>query len=62
MIDNSSNVLSSVTRLGDFYTLGNVSKPRAIISLPKSPTNLGNFSKGVKIFHFTREILFGELL
>ena len=23
---------------------------------------LGNFCKGVKIFHFTREILFGQLL
>ena len=31
----------------------------ATISLPKSPTFLGNFCKGVKIIHFSSEIIFG---
>ena len=35
-----------------FWTLGNFSKPLATINLPKSPTFLGNFCKGVKIYHF----------
>ena len=36
----------SVTRLGNF------SKPVATTSLPKSPTFLGTFCKGVTIYHF----------
>ena len=35
-----------------YWTLGNFSKPVATNSLPKSPTFLGNFCKGVKIIHF----------
>ena len=31
------------------------------MSLPKYPTFLGNFCKGVKIFHFYTEIIFGQL-
>ena len=46
---------SSVTRLRNFL------KPVATIILPKSPTLLGNFCKGVKIFHFSSEIIFGQL-
>ena len=54
---------SSVTRFGDFFwTLGNFLKPLAEINLPKSPTFLGKFCKGVKIFHFYSEIIFGQLL
>ena len=49
----------SVTRLGDFWTLGNFLKPLATINLPKSPTFLGIFCKGVKISHFSSEIIFG---
>ena len=49
----------SVTRLGNLLDF---SKPVAIISLPKLPTFLGNFCKGVKIYHFSSEILFGQLL
>ena len=45
-----------------YFTLGNLSKPRATIILPKCKQILGNFCKIVKIFHFTREILFGKLL
>ena len=32
-----------------YWTLGNLSTSLATINLPKSPTFLGNFSKGVKI-------------
>ena len=42
--------------------LGNFLKPLATINLPKSPTILGNFCKGDKIFHFCIEIGFGQLL
>ena len=45
-----------------YCTLGNHSKPLATINLAKSPTFLGNFSKGVKIFHFSSEIILGKLL
>ena len=42
-----SSLISSVARLGNFL------KPLATINLPKSPTYLGNFCKGVKIDHFS---------
>ena len=45
-----------------YCTLGNFSKLVASIILPKSPTFLGNFCKGVKIFHFSSGIIFGQLL
>ena len=53
---------SSVTRLGDFFTLGNFFKPVGTINLPKSLTFLGNCCKGIKIYHFSTEIIFGQLL
>ena len=53
---------NSVTRLGIFWTLGNFLKPLVTINLSKSLTFLGNFCKGVKIYHFSSEILFGQLL
>ena len=53
---------SSVTRLGDLLDFGNFSKHLATINLPKSPTFLGNFCNGVKIFNFSCEIIFGQLL
>ena len=34
----------------------------ATIGLSKSPTFLSNICKGVKIFHFSSEIIFGQLL
>ena len=52
----------SVTRLGIFWTLGNFLKPLSTINLPKSPTFLGIFSNGVKIYYFSSEIIFGQLL
>ena len=45
-----------------YWTLGNFLKPLATIHLPKSPTFLGNFCKGFKIFNFSRKIIFGQLL
>ena len=35
-----------------YWTFGNFLKPLATINLPKSPTFLGNFCKGVKTFIF----------
>ena len=40
-----------------YWTLGNF-----LNNLPKSPTFLGNFIKNVKIYHFSSEIIFGQLL
>ena len=48
----------SVTRLGDFLEFGQNFKA----FLSKSPTFLGNFCKGAKIYHFPSEIIFGQLL
>ena len=56
------NCNCSVTRLGDLLDFGHVLKPLATYNLPKSPTFLGNFCKGVKIFNFSSEIIFGQLL
>ena len=59
-MDNSG--MSSVWWDWIYLTLGNFSKPVATISLPKSPTFLGKFCKGVKIFNFSSELIFGQLL
>ena len=40
-----------------YWTLGNFLKPLAAINLPRSPTFLGNFCKGVEIYHFSSEII-----
>ena len=42
--------------------LGNFSKPLAALNLPKSLTFLVNLCKGVKLFNFSSEIIFGQLL
>ena len=55
-------LLSSVTRLGDLLDFGQVLKPLVTINLPKSPTFLCNFCKGIKIYHFSSEIIFRQLL
>ena len=44
-----------------YWTLGNFSKHLATINLPKSPTFLGNFCKGVKLFNFSSEIFYRHL-
>ena len=51
-----------VTRLGNLLDFGKVSKPLATINFPISPTFLGNFCKIVKTYHFSSEIIFGQLL
>ena len=45
-----------------FCSLGNFLKPLAPINLLKSPTFLGNYCKGVKIYHFSCELIFGQLV
>ena len=51
-----------MARLGDLLDFGKVLKAFGNVFLPKSPTFLGNFCNGVKIFHFSSEIIFGQLL
>ena len=43
-----------------FCSLGNHSKPVATIILSILPTLLGNFCKGIKIIHFSSEIILGN--
>ena len=50
-----SNWVSVWSDLAIFCTL-------TTINLLKSPTVLGNFCKGVKIYHFSIDIIFGQLL
>ena len=50
----------SVTRLAIYWTLGRFFKPLAKINLPKSPTFLANFCKGVKIIHFLVKSFLGN--
>ena len=45
-----------------YSTLDHFLKALATINLPKSLTFLGNFCEGVKIYHFSIEIIFGQLL
>ena len=61
-MNNSTYVATSGTRLGDFLEIGQVLKPLATIYLPKSPTFLGIHCKGVKICHFSSELIFWQLL
>ena len=51
-----------MTRFGVFLHFGQLLKLFATVNLPKSPTFLGNFSKGAKIIDFSNEIIFGQLL
>ena len=44
-----------------YWTLGNFSKSFSTINLSTSPTLLGNFCKGVKIFDFSSEIILGNI-
>jgi len=49
--------------LGDLLDFGQLFKAFcAAINLPKSPTFLGNFCKGVKVYHFSNKIIFWQLL
>ena len=53
-----SHGMAKVTRLGNLLDFGQLFK--ATINLFKSPTFLGNFCKGVKIYHFYSEIILGN--
>ena len=52
--------VASVTILDNLLDFGQLLKPLATINLPKSPTFLGNFCKGVKIYHFLVKSLLGN--
>ena len=45
-----------------YWTLGNFLKPLVTINMPKSPTFVGKFCKEVKMYHFSSEIFFRQLL
>ena len=50
-------------QIGRFFGLWTTfKKPLSTINLPKCLSFLGNFCKAVKIFNFTCEIIFGQLL
>ena len=51
---------TSVTRLGNLMDFGQLFKAFGKINLPKSPTFLGNFCKGVKISFFLVESVLGN--
>ena len=53
---------TSVTRLGNLLDLSKFLKPLATINLPKSLTFLVNFCRGVKVYHFSSAVIFGQLL
>ena len=52
-----------MARLGDFFILwATFQSPGQQLFCPNHQCILGKFCKGVKIFNFTREILFGQLI
>ena len=57
---NVSKMLAVWPDWAIYWTLGYFLKPLPTINLSKSPTFLGNFCKGVKIFHFSIEIILGN--
>ena len=56
------SIMTSVTRLCDLLDFGQLFNALATINLPKSPTLLGNICKGIKIFHFSNEIVLEQIL
>ena len=58
----SLNTTTSVTRLGNLLDFGQIFQAFGNNHFPKSPTFLGKFCRGAKIFNFSSEIIFGELL
>ena len=49
----------SVTRMGDLLHFGQLCKAYGNIFFAQIAYIFGNFWKGVKIFHFSTEIIFG---
>ena len=57
------NQPTSVTRLGNLLHFGQFVKATwKQLICPNPPTLLGNFCKGVKIYPFSSQIIFGQLL
>ena len=54
--------MNHVTILGDLLHFGQLFKVRGNNYLAQIAHILGKFCKGVKIFHFSSEIIFGQLL
>ena len=52
----------SVTRLGDLLHFGQLFKASGSNDFAQIAHVLGNFCKGVKIFHFSSGIIFGPIL
>ena len=50
------------TDFGNLLEFGQLLKPLATINLPKSSIVLNSFCEGVKIYHFSSEIIFRQLL
>ena len=59
---SNHSTVDSVTRLGDFLDFGQLFKPFCCNYFAQIAHILGNFCKGVKIHHFSSEIIFGQLL
>ena len=60
---NEPFVCLQCDQIGRFFALwATIQTPVATNILPKLPTLLGNFCKGVKIIHFSIAIIFGQLL
>ena len=55
-------VAGSVTRFGDLLDFEQLFKACGNNYFAQIPTFLGIFCKGVKIYHFSSEIIFGQLL
>ena len=55
-------VVSSFTRLGDFLHFGQLFKAYGNNYFAHIAHILGNFCKGIKIFHFSSEFIFRQLL
>ena len=54
--------VSSVTRFGNFLHFGQFFIAFGNNLFPRCSTFLGNFFKGVKIYHFSSEIILGNFL
>ena len=55
-------IMISVTRSGNLFDFGQLFIAFGNINLPKSLKLIGNFCKCVKIFHFSSEIILGNLI
>ena len=61
-LEEYHRLICSVARLGDLFHFGQLFKACDNNYFAQNAPFLGNFCKGVKIFHFSSKILFGQLL